>query len=62
MGKAATDTTESCGPQGVPKSHPFEKENSVGGIRPRALTGRSPKTNASGIRLVKKSLSIIDLN
>jgi hypothetical protein len=30
MGKAATDTTGSCGPQGVHKSNPFEKDNSVG--------------------------------
>lgn len=46
MGKAATDTTGSCGPQGVHKPNPFEKDNSVGGIRPRRSAGRSPKTNA----------------
>jgi hypothetical protein len=45
MGEAATDTTGSCGPQGVHTPNPFEKENSVGGIRLRPSAGRSPKTN-----------------
>jgi hypothetical protein len=45
MGEAATDTTGSCGPQGIHKPNPVEKENSVGGIRLRLSAGRSPKTN-----------------
>ena len=53
MGKAATDTTGSCGPQGVHKSNPFEKDNSVGGIRPQPSAGRSLKTNDTGVEPMK---------
>jgi hypothetical protein len=37
----------------VHKPSPFEKENSVGGIRPQPSAGRSPKTNGTGIEPMK---------
>lgn len=44
MGKAATDTTGSCGPQGVHKPNPFEKDNSVGwGNKTTALNRKKSK-------------------
>jgi hypothetical protein len=43
MGEAATDITGSCGLQGVHTPNPFEKENSIGGIRLWLSAGRSPK-------------------
>ena len=46
MGKAATDTTGGCGPQGVHKLKPLEKKISLGN-KATAFSGKKSKANDS---------------